>query len=445
MMKSVCVPRHCGLCRYQLNVGDFIVAVGRDGTERSQPYRYSVIGFTDSFLGIEYVQCRGRCHHDEKGVGCHIDCNNIVSPETFSEIHEVTAPDFEPSTIANKQRLRWLRSWLASILRTATQYRLPLEICSDIASRALEHEYERRLAVWYIDGIRGEVKSRVSRVALAKKIYARTVDFEGVRYIARLTNTTAADGRDILVFDPTSRTPADRLYVASDHLGIRQLLFTNSSGGCAIKQEPDVWWKTSSLNILSGVIRVQTDGLKLRKLTGKRVQLPKVAWGQPSSVPNRVRVEPICNAEPTFRMSVLPCNDSQTTAYSLCWNQSILFLHAHTAGEDVEFYQALRTMDESALWIFMPLHAGEVLTEIWKYDGPLREAIALLFVTSLGRSNFMGVQPRRGWSRSQWTLLDLPGRIASRIYMMTTTVGVRLLGFESPQLPSRLIFLGIYC
>ncbi|KDN71594.1 hypothetical protein CSUB01_12437 [Colletotrichum sublineola] len=332
-MKSVCVPRHCGLCRYQLNVGDFIVA-----------------GFTDSFLGIEYVQCRGRCHHDEKGVGCHIDCNNIVSPETFSEIHEVTAPDFEPSTIANKQRLRWLRSWLASILRTATQYRLPLEICSDIASRALEHEYERRLAVWYIDGIRGEVKSRVSRVALAKKIYARTVDFEGVRYIARLTNTTAADGRDILVFDPTSRTPADRLYVASDHLGIRQLLFTNSSGGCAIKQEPDVWWKTSSLNILSGVIRVQTDGLKLRKLTGKRVQLPKVAWGQPSSVPNRVRVEPICNAEPTFR-------------------------------EDVEFYQALRTMDESALWIFMPLHAGEVLTEIWKYDGPLREAIALLLKT----------------------------------------------------------------
>ncbi|KAK2050998.1 hypothetical protein LY76DRAFT_529391 [Colletotrichum caudatum] len=116
-MKYFCVLRYCGLCRYELSVRDYIVAgklystfsilflmqlVRRDGTERSQPYHYSIKGFTDSSLGIEYVQCRGRCHHDEARVGCHLDCNNIIPPETFRKVYEATAPDFEPSAIANK-------------------------------------------------------------------------------------------------------------------------------------------------------------------------------------------------------------------------------------------------------------------------------------------------------------------------------------------------------
>ncbi|TQN73717.1 hypothetical protein CSHISOI_01677, partial [Colletotrichum shisoi] len=406
--------------------------VRRDGAERSQPYPYSIRGFADSSLDVEYVQCHGKCHHDEERVGCHLDCSDIVSPETFLKIYEVTAPDFEPSAIANKQRLRWLRSWLASILGAATHYRLPPEIYSDIAARTFEHHIERSLTVWYADERRAEMRRKVSRVAMSKKIYARTVDFEGVQYISRLTNT-AAGGLDVMVFDPISRTPADRLYVASDHLGIRQLLFANSLFDYAIKQEPDVWWQTVSLDCLGGFIRAQGDGLKLRKIAGESIQLPKVAWGLPQPSYKPIRLEKTCSAEPTFRMSVLPCNDSQTTAYSLCWNQSILLLHAHTVGEELEFYQSLRTMDESALWFYMPLHAGEVLTEIWKCDGCLGSAIALLLVTSRGRSSFLGVQPQRGWSRSKWTLLDLPSKTPSRIYMMTATFGVPLLGFESPR------------
>ncbi|KAK1451023.1 hypothetical protein CCUS01_11199 [Colletotrichum cuscutae] len=430
-MKSVCVPQSCGLCRYQIVLDETIVAVWRDGAERSQPFSYSVVGFPDSSRGIEYVQCRGKCHHDEKRIGCHLDCYSSISIETFSQIYEVTAPDFESSHTANCQRSRWLRSWLVSIIRRATHSRLPLEVCSDVAVRALDQQTSRRMAVWYAERKCGEFARNVSQVALSKKIYVRYAYFEGTRYIARLTNA-ATNNRDILVFDPLSQTPAARLYVSSDHLGIRQLLFVNSSSKPAIIQEPDVWWKTICLGSLGRFIRTRGDGSKMRVLAGESLQLPQVAWGLPQAVYKHLRLEPLCNAELTYRMSVVPCNHPPTTAYSLCWNQSILTLYAHTTGENFDFYHELRTMDESALWFYMPLCVDGVVTEIWKCDGSLRSAIALLLVTNQERSSYLGVQPQQGWSRSKWTLLDRPTKNPSSIYLMKTALG-SLLGFESPK------------
>ncbi|KAK1508142.1 hypothetical protein CABS01_16862 [Colletotrichum abscissum] len=258
------------------------------------------------------------------------------------------------------------------------------------------------MAVWYAERKCGEFARNVSQVTLSKKIYVRYAYFEGTRYIARLTNA-ATNNRDILLFDPLSQTPAVRLYVSSDHLGIRQLLFVNSSSKPAIIQEPDVWWKTICLGSLGRFIRTRGDGSKMRVIAGESLQLPQVAWGLPQAVYKHLRLEPLCNAELTYRMSVVPCNHPTTTAYSLCWNQSILTLHAHTTGENFDFYHELRTMDESALWFYMPLRVDEVVTEIWKCDGSLRSAIALLLVTDQGRSTCLGVQPRPHWSRSKWT------------------------------------------
>lgn len=148
-------------------------------------------------------------------------------------------------------------------------------------------------------------------------------------------------------------------------------------------------------------------------------------------------------------MSAVSCNDPQTTAYSLCWNGEIVMLHAHQAKENHDFYQGVRSTGEAALWQYMPLHADEVLTEIWKLNGPFRRAISLLvrlvplwasgqriahidqFVTNQGRSELLELQPMPNWSHSEWTLLDLPSRTTSRIYADTTTFGVRRLGFET--------------
>ncbi|KAK1445492.1 hypothetical protein CTAM01_17386, partial [Colletotrichum tamarilloi] len=181
-------------------------------------------------------------------------------------------------------------------------------------------------------------------------------------------------------------------------------------------QEIGIWWKAVKLEDVGGLIRIRSDGLKLRELVvDDTIVLQEMYWGLPHLSSVCSRFEDICGAEPSNHMSVVSCNDPQTTAYSLCWNWEILMLHAHRVGESLDFYQALRTMDEAAMWLYMPLHEGEVLTQIWKFEGELRTAIGLLLVTDQGHSTFLGVQPRPNWGR----------KATSHIYAETTTCGVR--------------------
>ncbi|KAK1506529.1 hypothetical protein CABS01_16907 [Colletotrichum abscissum] len=310
---------------------------------------------------------------------------------------------------------------------------LPREVLSNIAAWALHDRSTcHHLAVYFASQTCAETEGNTS-VQFSEKIYARHVEFEGVQYIGHLWNTPGGN-RDFLLFDPSLSTSIDSLYIASDHLGIRRLLFADSSKPCAIVQEIGIWWKAVKLEDVGGLIRIRSDGLKLRELVvDDTIVLQDMYWGLPHLSSVCSRFEDICGAEPSNHMSVVSCNDPQTTAYSLCWNWEILMLHAHRVGESLDFYQALRTMDEAAMWLYMPLHEGEVLTQIWKFEGELRTAIGLLLVTDQGRSTFLGVQPRPNWGRSKWTLLDLPGKATSHIYAETTTCGVRRLGFQSPR------------
>jgi hypothetical protein len=152
---------------------------------------------------------------------------------------------------------------------------------------------------------------------------------------------------------------------------------------------------------------------------------------------------------PTYRLSVVPCNHPKTTAYSIGWDHRIDILHAHTVGEDLLFYQSSPALGESTLWIYVPLRKNELVTEIWKLDGPLFWAPALLvcrvflvgdhlligfqLVTNLGHSKYLGVQPLKPLDRNKWVLLDRPSKTISHIYPEMTRFGVRGLGFETPQ------------
>ncbi|KAI3530984.1 hypothetical protein CABS02_14334 [Colletotrichum abscissum] len=435
MARSICVPRLCGLCRFELQRGDDIVAVRRSDRDMSPSYKYSIGGFIDRTLDVDYVQCRGRCDHDEQRIGCHVICIEVTSPETFTNILDAAAHAFEPPAIADKRRIRWFEFYLADVIRTASRHisSLPREVLSNIAAWALDDRSTcHHLAVHFASQTCAETEGNTS-VQFSEKIYARHVEFEGVQYIGHLRNTPGGN-QDFLLFDPSLSTFIDSLYIASDHLGIRRLLFADSSKPCAIEQEIGIWWKAVKLEDVGGLIRIRSDGLKLRELVvDDTIVLQEMYWGLPHLSSVCSRFEDICGAEPSNHMSVVSCNDPQTTAYSLCWNWEILMLHAHRAGESLDFYQALRTMDEAAMWLYMPLHEGEVLTQIWKFEGELRTAIGLLLVTDQRRSTFLGVQPRPNWGRSKWTLLDLPGKATSHIYAETTTCGVRRLGFQSPR------------
>ncbi|KAK1656620.1 hypothetical protein BDP55DRAFT_699441 [Colletotrichum godetiae] len=406
MTRSICVPRLCGLCRFELQYGDDIVAVRRSDRDISPSYKYSIGGFIDSTLDVDYVKCRGRCNHDEQRIGCHVICVEVTSPETFTNILDVAAHAFEPPAIADIRRIRWFQSYLADLLQTADCRisDLPREVFSDIAAWAFDDRSTcHRLAVYFANQTCAKTEGNAS-IQISEKVYARHVEFEGehARWQPRF-----------LLFDPSLSTSINSLYIASDHLGIRCVVFVDSSKPCTIEEEIGLWWQAVKLEDIGGLIQIRSDGLKLRELVDDTIVSQNIYWGLPYLSSVCSRFEEICDAEPSNHMSVVSCNDPQTTAYSLCWNWEILMLHAHRVGESLDFYQALRTMDEAAIWLYTPLHEGEVLTQIWKFEGELRTAIGLLLVTDQGRSTFLGVQPRPNWA-------DLT---TSHIYAETTACG----------------------
>ncbi|KAK1990624.1 hypothetical protein LX36DRAFT_390852 [Colletotrichum falcatum] len=437
IMKSVCVPPRCGLCRFGLQFGDNIVAVRPLDAERSQPYEHHIVGLTDTARGMQFFECRGRCHHDEQRVACHVYCIGITpNNASLSKIFTLTAYAFGPTLITEKRRIHWFRFHLTGILKTSTRHilHLPEEVLHSIAAWALESQITcRRLAIDYANkACNGTIRVK-SSVKTGEKIYARYIEFE-----------------DIILFDPSLTESIDSLYVSNDHLGIRQLLFAHSSEQSTIKQTVGVWWRALKLESLGDLLLCHSDGLKLRDLHGATTaMLPRVFFDLPQFSHRRVRCESLCKADPSYHISTVSCNNPQTTAYSLCWNRNIVMLHAHRAKENLDFYQDLQTTDEAVLWLFMPLQTDEVLTQIWRFNGPFKSAIALLvclvlsvalnsahilqLVTNQGRSNFLGVQPRTNWDHSDCTLLDLPSKSPSCIYAETTTFGIRTLGFETPK------------
>lgn len=64
-------------------------------------------------------------------------------------------------------------------------------------------------------------------------------------------------------------------------------------------------------------------------------------------------------------MTSVLCNDPKPTAYSFYWGCRIITIHAHTPGEDLSFYEALKE-PWGSLWLHMPLDSNERIVDIWK-------------------------------------------------------------------------------
>ncbi|KAK1657350.1 hypothetical protein BDP55DRAFT_567430, partial [Colletotrichum godetiae] len=93
---------------------------------------------------------------------------------------------------------------------------------------------------------------------ISEKVYARNVEFEGVQYIGHLRNTPGGN-QDFLLFDPSLSTSIYSLYIASDNLCIRCLVFVDSSKPCTIEQEIGLWWKAVKLEDIGGLIQIRSD------------------------------------------------------------------------------------------------------------------------------------------------------------------------------------------
>lgn len=188
------------------------------------------------------VECGGGCPHDgERAVGCHPGCLGLVSSESRLAFINATSYRYQPPPAEDERRSCWLRLTWSSILWEIFRLppcRLPPELCDYIAQYSLR-SFAVRAVAWESLRVPG-------RISFSTKVWARYALFEGVRYISSLTNKqpTEYDPKVKLAFEPMSSPTDTTIFLAENHLGVRELLFASSSKVPAIEEHPNIWWRS---------------------------------------------------------------------------------------------------------------------------------------------------------------------------------------------------------
>jgi hypothetical protein len=198
--------------------------------------------------GKQYLNSRRPEHWDIEpfDVGCHAECI-AREPCTPSRARfAVMAYSYYPRLAEVERRERWYRSRLGVTLHSILNRRfsLPLEVCEHIASYCHVRAWAAAASRAFWDKYSTTPEPKTHRFNISSPVWARYVEFEGVRYVAHLTNEPYDQlGSFTLLYTPTRSGRPDRCYVAQDYLGIREVLFVSSSAMPAVQRDVNVWWK----------------------------------------------------------------------------------------------------------------------------------------------------------------------------------------------------------
>lgn len=394
MMATACVSQRCGLCGFELQKGDKIVAskfafealaiclltyLVTDGGQQSGEM-YNDFLMNDG-QDATFEQCLGTCSHpDGRAIGCHAMCANHIPLTSREMLLKVLAYQYEPSPFEITRRMRWIRLRFAStpILRHVKP-QLPKELRLQIAKHLLQGPALHQYVIACTDTLPENKECGESRIRLSAEIWARFIDFEGLRYISSLSNTHGNYHTES-IFTPDPTQTVTSIYIAENFLGVTQVLFSTAAQAPAVEERQGLWWRIIPLTRCETVLATQTDvsafavtanktnesqGVKLRSIVLEDEEVGSPAnplWSFPPSGPIRsVQLEP---SLPAARLLTLTYNTPDVIAYSARWKGRIMSLHAHLPGEDSALYKGY----EEGIWVYFPLEKGERISEIWKHS-----------------------------------------------------------------------------
>lgn len=269
-MYTPCITQRCGLCCFEFCYGEDMLAgefrcsqaclitrltvetVGSDG-QLTKPFRND-----PASMGITYMQCVGACLHLEgQSVGCHVECINQVPTKQRSAVLTALTYNYKPARTETNRRTTWLHQTFSSLLSSdifsKTTPTLPPELLSQItaychSSFAVEYAMAR-LALGYT-----KVNARTTSISMSQRIWAHFTTFEGVNYIASLSNA-ADDLHTELIFEPDVFRSLRSIHTAENHLGIRKIIFHYSETSPEVEQCEELWWR--NIHLLKGPTRLE--------------------------------------------------------------------------------------------------------------------------------------------------------------------------------------------
>ncbi|KAI0871556.1 hypothetical protein GGS24DRAFT_471244 [Hypoxylon argillaceum] len=388
-MDDFCITPRCRLCRFNFIEDDNIVILRPDGRVVTLPFG------TVEDNTCTYKPCSPGCRHwDGNLTGYHTNCLQLGGYKlttTTPKLSDVTSYTYDPWPGEDTRRFHWMRSRFASIIYSSLSLRLPIEVCDMIAQYCI-CGYASHISNKFCH----ENISHNFGINLSKPVWARYASFDGLVYIVSLTNyPTWDDVEPILLPD----TPVHTVYVAEDHLGVREVHFNKVRHHPA----PGLWWRTIRMH--TPQLHGRTDGSKLRRLVcpGHKSD-DDVLWAAPQLCPERLRLIKLTASTAPFKMALLKL-DSEVIGYTFCWNNRIIALKPHSYKEDLSYYKYIAADYPHALWSYVPLRSYERIIEIWQRRRKYGKEIAFIAITNQDRILVIGAHPKPCWPPCSYELL----------------------------------------
>ncbi|KND90067.1 hypothetical protein TOPH_05274 [Tolypocladium ophioglossoides CBS 100239] len=327
---------------------------------------------------------------------------------------------YTPTKYEESRRRQWIRDCLIQQLSTYYHAYEGLNLVPELW-RLIVDELQQCYSVANARSLWAPSRILCSSITTAESIWCGFVEFEGIVYVSSLSNAYSEQAPRLISLHIDY--PSEYLLVVENHLGITKLLLASSRESLAVDNTPGLWWRTIRFGSGELTIDVESDGIKLRRLTSG--QQGSTAWDIPE--PSQVRFHSFINDSHRpvpARMASFKCNNPATNGYSLLWASGLVLFHAHTAGEDMSFYQSA----PYACWLYMPTDHDEIIIEVWQRKAWATRDRAV--ATNKGRI-FVGGAYLKQRSLQPFVLVERLSRETSRIFFEDSTDSIGTLAFAS--------------
>ncbi|VUC22722.1 unnamed protein product [Clonostachys rosea] len=384
IMKSYCITPRCAYCGYDLELGDRIL-MKSDGAEANNPLVVTRLPLTQSQQPTWGAECQPRCSavchtwrfcacslfemggckyvcHESQV--CHKACHDALKPAlvrtpSISIVNYSNArrPSFRPAVSDSQRRRAFMESDLVRVLGECIP-NLPWELIYQIASYSwVEH------TAAHLKTLMGNHTLCNSSFDLRKDVWAEYIDFEGHRYIQALYNVTcdvsveASRDSGELIFNAKSNRTADTILIEMSALGIRNMIFTDSSSRPKIEEKSDIWWQVMPFQAERSYVIGETDGIKLRRLKFECIESEVVTslygrdlmWPTPGMYDHHMLLRPPDLERPRYprRMDSVDLRSPDIFGLSFAvfkhasYSRShpVIRVYAHLPGESHSFYR----------------------------------------------------------------------------------------------------------
>lgn len=187
----------------------------------------------------------------------HQDCYAFKPSPLAPNFIPATHHDFTPDPAGELPRRRRLQRTLARKLGLGVMAGVPAELRYMVAEHLV-----RECAVISCQELTSLSHGSGAEVDLSRDVYATYVSFEGIHYVQSLDNNPRpSGGKAQLLFDSKQGHPLRNIYVAYDHLGIRDVYVETSENPLppSVPATRGMWWRSLYKGHLPRALTAKSD------------------------------------------------------------------------------------------------------------------------------------------------------------------------------------------